>query len=1215
MDETSLRRRLLTLLLVVVAVVGVGAGLYFLIRGKSRNDDLPPRGSAIYKKYVRAFQVGLVALEAGLSPAEGKLREATELIPGEPAGWANLALLHLRRGKQNELEEAKKYLDKAAEWAKKSGTTDRGEIDALYGVLYLRDRGQYRLAIKHFETALTKDPRNAVFAMQLANAIDLDKPLKTKPGYQANRQEYRKAMEKVLEIYPKNLPALVNKAEAEIDIGEMDGLRATLDKLQGLSAGWPNEARTALDNLRSAVEKSDKRISDKVRLLRDKLSPSPAYQQDGRLLALDSAVKQLGNPVWCFLRLEPLRSTPAPPDMELTFSVKPRPGGPQRSHWNVVRLRWQLQESSRDKVFGALIDVFAPSLPASVMESSVVLANASEVQQVGGGDQKIAFPGKTGMPPSAAGVLAVDFNHDYRQDLVLTGAGGIRFWSRKPGNGVLVDVTDKTKLPAAILDGDYYGAWAADIDRDGDLDLIVARRDGPVVVLRNNGDGTFKEMDTFASVKGARAFAWADLGNDGASDAAFLDADGGLHVFANLRHGQFERWPDSDNLGKFLALTAADINDDGVLDLVALRQDGMLVRISEPEHEPGQRKPLQVTALIRWEGDTKVEPGAATLFAADLDNNGALDLIVAGPHEAHVYLADDKGQFNPLGKAIPIRVTLVHDVDGDGRLDLLGVSAEGEYVAAMNQGKKAYHHNAIYPVASPKGAGDSRVNTHTIGSEVELLSGMVVQKRLVDAPVVHFGLGEENEPSVARIVWTNGEAQWEIDLPSDKLIVMGQRLGGSCPFLFTYDGKEMQFVGDFMWNTPLGMHINGISTGPVTQTTEWLKIRGDLLVPRDGYYDVRVHANLRETDYFDQLALIVVDHPPGTEIHVDESFSPDPKPPSLHVTTPAKPVTRAWDHKGQDVTDIVRAIDGIYLDHCGRGKYQGVTVDHWVEVDLGEDAPREGPVWLIARGWTHPTDSSINFALEQGQHDMPRLVSLEVPDGKGGWKVGRPALGFPAGKNKTMLVRLDGIEGTGIVSRRFRLRTNLEVFWDFLGYATELDPKLAKLHRPEMLAADLRYKGILQMVQKDKSSPELPVYNEVSHGQPWRDLTGFYTRYGDVRELLAKVDDRYVIMNAGDEIGLRFAVPEPPPAGWVRDFVWECDGWTRDGNPNTQYGTTVLPLPAHDLKELKLFPGGLQADPVYQSCPKDWEIYHTRYVTPDRFAQGLRVIFPSSKKK
>ena len=61
--------------------------------------------------------------------------------------------------------------------------------------------------------------------------------------------------------------------------------------------------------------------------------------------------------------------------------------------------------------------------------------------------------------------------------------------------------------------------------------------------------------------------------------------------------------------------------------------------------------------------------------------------------------------------------------------------------------------------------------------------------------------------------------------------------------------------------------------------------------------------------------------------------------------------------------------------------------------------------------------------------------------------------------------------------------------------------------------------------------------NLVSTKQRWRDLIGYYTRYGDVRELLTQIDDRYVIVNSGDEMSLRFTEQPPPPAGWVRDYV------------------------------------------------------------------------------
>ena len=77
------------------------------------------------------------------------------------------------------------------------------------------------------------------------------------------------------------------------------------------------------------------------------------------------------------------------------------------------------------------------------------------------------------------------------------------------------------------------------------------------------------------------------------------------------------------------------------------------------------------------------------------------------------------------------------------------------------------------------------------------------------------------------------------------------------------------------------------------------------------------------------------------------------------------------------------------------------------------------------------------------------------------------------------------------------------------------------------------------------------------------DLIGYYTRYGDVRELVNEIDDRYVIVNSGDELSLRFSEQPPPPVGWVRDFVIVGDGWIKDGDYNSTFSKTVLPLPYH----------------------------------------------------
>ena len=125
-----------------------------------------------------------------------------------------------------------------------------------------------------------------------------------------------------------------------------------------------------------------------------------------------------------------------------------------------------------------------------------------------------------------------------------------------------------------------------------------------------------------------------------------------------------------------------------------------------------------------------------------------------------------------------------------------------------------------------------------------------------------------------------------------------------------------------------------------------------------------------------------VDHPADTDIFVDERFVVPPS--KLAITTVEKPhkIARAMDDQGRDVTDIVSTLDGKYLDTFSRGQYQGVTRDHYVEAELGDDAPTSGSLYLIAKGWMHPSDSSINVAITQGHHEHARGLSLEVPDGR-----------------------------------------------------------------------------------------------------------------------------------------------------------------------------------------------------------------------------------------
>jgi hypothetical protein len=502
--------------------------------------------------------------------------------------------------------------------------------------------------------------------------------------------------------------------------------------------------------------------------------------------------------------------------------------------------------------------------------------------------------------------------------------------------------------------------------------------------------------------------------------------------------------------------------------------------------------------------------------------------------------------------------------------------------------------------------GDQRINSFGIGGEIEVRTGLHVQKQVIAAPVSHFGLGEAAVAEVARIIWPNGFPQSEFDLAANATIGASQRLKGSCPWLFAWNGTDMGFVTDFIWRSPLGLRINAQATADVQMTEDWVRIRGDQLAARDGQYDLAITAELWETHFFDLVSLLVVDHPDGTEMFVDERFAVPPPRLGAIATAPVQEFLQARDDEGGDVRDVVRARDDRHLDFAGRGPYQGVTRQHYVELELPDSAPRTGPLWLVATGWVHPTDSSVNVALGQGHHPAPAGLALHVADAAGRFTLVRPGLGFPAGKDKTVLIDLAGIfPPTG--PRRVRLSTNLEIFWDKMGWAAGRPDVTLQPRRLEMTKADLRFRGYSVTEQKDASTPERPRYVIGGVAARWRDLEGFHTRFGDVRELLQAVDDRYTIMNAGDELRVSFPEAPPPARGMVRDYILVSDGWVKDGDFNTVASRTVLPLPTHRSPKYVQGTGRLEDDPMYLQHRGDFERFHTRYVSPDLVRDALRV--------
>lgn len=275
-------------------------------------------------------------------------------------------------------------------------------------------------------------------------------------------------------------------------------------------------------------------------------------------------------------------------------------------------------------------------------------------------------------------VVGADLDGDGRVDLVSASSNDNAVsWFRNLG------VDSGTGLPRFSIKQQI--TWSSlgsrivtvgDINQDGKIDVIGASYyDSTVRWFENDGTGSFTAHVVSTAVNEGQGVTVADLDQDGDLDIITASSgDNMISVFKNLDHGIFCEIKQvvDDNVIGVRTVIAADLDGDRWLDLAAASKDDDTLSWY-PNDGTGQ---FPVKRIISAGAESD---GAYSLIAADIDQDGDNDLVVASNGNDHVSLwrNDGFGSFNKtliFGEADFVLSVTALDIDGDGDMDVASAS-------------------------------------------------------------------------------------------------------------------------------------------------------------------------------------------------------------------------------------------------------------------------------------------------------------------------------------------------------------------------------------------------------------------------------------------------------------------------------------------------------------------------------------------------------------
>jgi Flp pilus assembly protein TadD len=784
---------------------------------------------------------------------------------------------------------------------------------------------------------------------------------------------------------------------------------------------------------------------------------------------------------------------------------------------------------------------------------------------------------------SGLGCAAGDFDNDGKTDLAVCLSDGVKVLHNK-GDGKFEDVTQTLGIRR---EKGCVGVTFVDYDHDGDLDLYItmtpdAGAPGPPphnVLWRNNGNSTFTDVSAETALGFAATGAGVvttDLNNDRAVDFVIAGGAAVAVIYLNPREGKFTALGGIDfskeKLAPAVGVVAFDLDKDGWMDLAFTHAGAP--GISLWRNVEGKRLERVALPDLGWRRGWGIA-------ALDYDNDGWLDLVAAGESSGggELRLLRNLGSkgWADVTKEVHLdaaklnqpRAIAVADINGKGAADLVVTQLGGAPLVLRNEGGNKNNWMSI----DLKGLND---NKSAIGTKVELYAGTLYQKWEVagasgylgqNAAPILAGLGSERGAEVVRLLWPTGVPQDEVNLAAKKVqgILELDRRGSSCPVLFSWNGREYEFIADMIGPGVVG-HWIAPGERDVPDPDEYLKVPARSVRVRDGLLSFRFMEPMEETVYLDQVRLLAIDHPAAYEVFPNERFASTPPFPEFRViaSRDAHPPIGAWDDRGNDVLALLAKRDRKYVTSFEELPFAGFSKLHWIELDLGAWDPQR-PLRLIIDGYTDYFTATSMYAADQaGIKVIPPYV--EALDAQGKWVRVVEDMGFPAGLERTMVADLTGKLAAGM--RRIRIVNNLKIYWDAIQIDQTADAKEVRVTQVPLAKAALDFVGYPRETRLTPASDTVYSYSHRSMTGPYAHAAGNYTRYGNVLDLLRASDDRFVVFGSGEGLKLDFDPKHLPaiPAGWVRDYFFYADGFEKDLDFYAAHAFTVEPLPRHSLR-------------------------------------------------